>query len=61
MAKFLLRASETVYYIKEVEANSEEEARDMVFAGDVDFGNEDIETGEHFSLDYVEEVTDGRD
>jgi hypothetical protein len=61
MAKFLLRASETIYYIKEVEASSEEEARDMVFAGDVDFGNEDIETGEYFSLDYVEEITDGRD
>jgi hypothetical protein len=61
MTKFLLRASETIYYIKEVDANSEEEARDMVFSGDVYFGNDDIETGEHFSLDYVEEVTDGRD
>jgi hypothetical protein len=54
MAKFLLRASETIYYIKEVEANSEEEARDMVFSGDVDFGNDDIETWEHFNLDHID-------
>ena len=55
--KYRLYASETVYYIVDVEAESEDEARDLVYQGEVDFDYKDITDGGEFNLDRVEELT----
>ena len=51
MALFEIRASETVYYAIEVEANSEAEALAMANGGEVDWG--DPYDGDHFQIDRV--------
>jgi hypothetical protein len=57
MKKFIIRASETVYYWKEVQANSEQELRNDISAGEVLFENDDIVEGDHFELlDITEEI-----
>ena len=55
MPKFVVRASETVYYWKEVEAESEEQVRDLIFSGDVDFDYGDITEGDYFEILDIEE------
>ena len=56
MALFEIRASETVFYSVEVEANSEAEALDMANGGEVDWG--DPYDGNSFQIDSVIEVLD---
>ena len=46
-------ASETVYYRKRVKAHSEEDAREMVATGDVDFGEPMY--GQNFEVVSIEE------
>jgi len=53
--KFSVFASEKVYYFKEVEAESAEEVRQMIFNGEIDFDYNDITDGFDFHVDDVEE------
>lgn len=55
MPKYIIQASETVYYWKEVEADSEEHAREMVFHGEVDFDYGDITDGDYFQIEDIAE------
>jgi hypothetical protein len=54
MAKFLVSASERVYYEVEVEADSLAKVRELLATGDVVFG--DALDGQDFVVDYIEEV-----
>jgi hypothetical protein len=54
--KYRLYASERVYYVLDVEAESEDEARDLLYQGEVDFDYKDIAGGGEFNLDKVEEI-----
>ena len=56
MSKFFIFASETVYYMKEVEAQSEAHVQQMVFGGEVDFDYGDITDGSNFQVDEIEET-----
>ncbi len=56
MKKYILHASEIVYYQLEVEAESEAEARDLLYQGQVDFDHSDITDYEDFNLNRVEEI-----
>jgi hypothetical protein len=56
MNKYRLFASETVYYALVVEAESEDEARELVYDGQIDFDFKDIIEGNDFNLDRVEEI-----
>ncbi len=56
MNKYRLYASETVYYALVVEAESEDEARELVYDGQIDFDFKDITDGGDFNLDRVEEI-----
>ena len=56
MKKFIIRASETVYYWKEVQANSEQELRDDISKGEILFDNDDIVEGDDFELIDIEEI-----
>jgi len=56
MKKFIIRASETVYYWKEVRANSEQELKDEISKGEILFNNDDIVEGDHFELIDIEEI-----
>ena len=51
--KYTIYASETVYYMKEVEAESEEQARELVFQGEIDFDYGDITDGANFNIDEI--------
>lgn len=55
MPKYLVFASEKVYYMKEVEADSEDHVRKMIFDGEIDFEYGDITDGHNFSVDEIEE------
>ena len=55
MPKFIVTASETVYYWKEVEAESEEQIRKMIFNGEIDFEYGDITDGANFEIGDIEE------
>lgn len=56
MKKYILRCSEVVHYALEVEAKSEEEAKEMLFNGEVDFSYDNITDGYDFDCFDVEEV-----
>lgn len=56
MPKFIVFASEQVYYVKEVEAESEEQVKEMIFSGEVDFDYGDITDGSNFHVGEIEEV-----
>jgi hypothetical protein len=56
MKKYILHASEIVYYQLEVEAESEAEARDLLYQGQVAFDHSDITDYEDFNLNRVEEI-----
>jgi hypothetical protein len=56
MKKYRLHASEVVYYMLDVEAESEAEAREMLYQGQIDFDHKDITEGGDFNLDRVEEL-----
>ena len=53
MSKFIIEASEQVYYRYEVEAENQEEAREKAL--DYLVTHNDIEGGEHFSITTIKE------
>lgn len=56
MPKFIITASETIFYWKEVEADSEEQVRERIFDGEIDFDYGDVHDGDHFEvIDIIEE------
>ena len=56
MAKFRVLASETVFYKFVVEADSLEEAQDMIDRGDFDTGP--AYDGDKFEIDSIEQETE---
>ena len=56
MKKYIVYASEIVYYMKNVESENEEELRSLIQSGDVMFDNEDIVDGGDFELINIEEI-----
>ena len=56
MPKFYIFASEKVYYMKEMEAESEQQIRDMIYSGEIDFDYGDITDGGNFEINEIEEV-----
>ena len=56
MAKFRVLASETVFYKFVVEADSLEEAQDMIDRGDFDTGP--AYDGDNFEIDSIEQETE---
>jgi hypothetical protein len=59
MAKFLVSASERVFYEVEVEADSLEHAQALAEAGEISWG--DAIDGQDFSVDFIEEQSDDTD
>ena len=57
--KYVIRASETVYYWKEIEAESESEIYEQLSSGDLFFTNDDITDADYFALYDITEVTEG--
>ena len=57
--KYVIRASETVYYWKEIEAESESEIYEQLSSGDLFFTNDDITDADYFDLYDITEVTEG--
>jgi len=53
MAIYRIEASETVYYTKNVEAESEEQARELVFQGEIDFDYGDIRDAHDFQINNI--------
>ncbi len=51
--KYTVYAMETVYYMKEVEADSEEQIKEMVFNGEIDFDFGDVSDGADFQLTEI--------
>lgn len=56
MPKYFIFASETVYYMKEAEAESEKQIRDMIYNGEIDFDYGDITDGGNFEISEIEEA-----
>jgi len=56
MPKYYAFASEVVYYMKEVDAESPEQVREMVFNGEIDFDYGDIKDGHDFQITEIEEI-----
>lgn len=56
MPKFSVMAQETVYYMIEVEAESEQAVRDDFTEGNLDFNHTDIIDGDDFNLLSIEPV-----
>ena len=56
MPKFTVMAQETVYYMIEVEAESEQAIRDDFEEGNLNFNNTDIVDGEDLGLLSIELV-----
>lgn len=52
--KYLIEASEKVYYAIEVEANSKEEARNKILKGEVQI--DEAKDSSDFEIDNVEEI-----
>lgn len=55
MAKYYVFASEQVYYMKKVEADSVDQVNQMIFDGRVSFDYGDITDGSNFTIDEIEE------
>jgi hypothetical protein len=56
MPKFTVMAQETVYYMIEVEAESEQAVRDDFTKGNLSFDSTDIIDGDDFNLLSIEPV-----
>jgi hypothetical protein len=56
MKKYRIYASEIVYYMKDIESESEEELRSLIQSGDVMFDGEDIVDGGDFELIDIKEI-----
>lgn len=51
--KYTVYASETIYYMKEVDAESEEQVKEMIFNGELDFDYGDVSDGANFNVDEI--------
>ena len=51
--KYTVYASETIYYMKEVKAESEEQVKDLIFKGEIDFDYGDVSDGANFNVDDI--------
>lgn len=56
MKKFIITASETVYYWKEIEAENEQQIYDLIHKGDLYFDNNDITEADHFDIHSIQEI-----
>jgi len=56
MKKYKVRARDIVYYMIEIESESEEKIKDLIRSGDVMFDNEDIVDEGDFELVDIEEI-----
>ena len=56
MTKFYIYGTEKVFYLKVIEADDMETAREIVFADDFKFSNSDIVDGEGLEINDIEEV-----
>ena len=54
MATFRVHASETVYYMVDVEAENESEVQTMIDSGDIEWGQP--VDGDDFNVDVIEEL-----
>lgn len=55
MTKYYAFASEVIYYMKEVEADSPEQVREMIYDGEIDFDYGDVTSGHDFQITEIEE------
>ena len=55
MPKYVITASETVYYWKEVDAESYEQVEEMISKGEVEFEYGDITDEDHFQISSIDE------
>ena len=55
MPKFIVQARETVFYWKEVEAESEDQIKQMIFDGEIAFDYGDITDGCDFEVQSIDE------
>jgi hypothetical protein len=56
MPKFYAFAQEVVYYMKEVEGESVEQIKKMIFDGEIDFDYGDVTDAHDFQIIEIEEV-----
>jgi hypothetical protein len=56
MPRYYVFAKETVYYMKEIEAESSNQIIKMVYDGKIDFDYGDITDGHDFQLTEIEEI-----
>lgn len=55
MPKYYVYASETIFYMKEIEAESEDQARQMIETHEIDFDYGDVNHGLNFRIHEIEE------
>lgn len=55
MRKYIVTASEVVYYLKTVEAESEEKVKQMIFDGELDFDFGDVSDALDFQISDIRE------
>jgi hypothetical protein len=55
MTKYIVTASEVVYYLKVVDADSPEQIEDMVYKGELEFTKDDITDGWDFQISNIQE------
>lgn len=55
MPKFIVKAKETVFYWKEIEARSETELRRLIECRDIDFETNDISDDADFKILEIEQ------
>ena len=60
MPKFMVYAKEVVYYMNSVEADNEDQVKEMLKDGDFVFDGSDITDGENFEILEIEEITHGQ-
>jgi hypothetical protein len=55
MKTYTVFATEKVFYMKSVEANSPEHLKELIKGGNIFFEGSDITDGEDFKIDFIEE------
>ena len=55
MAKFTVTAREVIYYLKTVEAESEDQVKQMIFDGELDFDFGDVSDAWDFQISDIQE------
>jgi len=56
MPKFIINASEEVFYRQVVDANSKEELKEKLLKGDFDFDGFQVADSGEFNIDSIEEI-----